>query len=129
MESGCKWSFFHGACDVSARKKKVKRLVRLFRRTCAIESVFWKTPCRLFLPSLPNLVQCSSINRIGKENSSDLASSFTVCYPTSGLPSCIDRYWTQKNSMVCQQYRCYPVFTHILRPGVGNFNSMYLNQS
>jgi hypothetical protein len=60
---------------------KVKRLVRLFRRTCAIESVFWKTPCRLFLPSLPNLVQCSSINCIGKENSSDLASSFTRMLP------------------------------------------------
>jgi hypothetical protein len=64
-----------------SQEKKVKRLVRLFRRTCAIESVFWKTPSRLFLPSLPNLVQCSSINCIGKENSSDLASSFTRMLP------------------------------------------------
>jgi hypothetical protein len=56
-----------------SQEKKVKRLVRLFRRTCAIESVFWKTPCWLFLPSLPNLVQCSNIKRMDKENSSDLA--------------------------------------------------------
>jgi hypothetical protein len=131
MESGCKLSFFHAwRMRCFSQEKKGKRLVRLFRRTCAIESVFWKTPCRLFLPSLPYLVQCSSIKRMGKENSSDLASSFTRMLPHLRA-SLLHRYiigrkrtpWFAKNIGAIQSS---PVSS---RPGVGNFNSMYLNQS
>jgi hypothetical protein len=83
-----------------SQEKKVKRLVRLFRRTFAIESVFWKTPCRLFLPSLPNLVQCSSINCTGKENSTDLASSFTRMLPNLRT-SLLHRYIIGRNRTPC----------------------------